>query len=90
MGTLAKSAAARFIKTLKEINVAFTPYESQVVTQSNYLFNLMFQVYTMDSPDTFFLYYNAQKQGGLTVNLERIAQQIATVCATLGEYPSIR
>lgn len=73
---LSKSAAVRSVKTLKEINVAFTPYESQV--------------YTLDSPDTFFLYYNAQKQGGLTTNLERIAEQIATVCATLGEYPSLR
>ncbi|KJH44793.1 Sec1 family protein [Dictyocaulus viviparus] len=73
---LSRSAAARHIKTLKEINIAFTPYESQV--------------YTLDSPDTYFLYYNAQKQGGLTYNLERIAEQLATVCATLGEYPSLR
>lgn len=51
---------------------------------------LAFKVYTLDSPDTFFLYYNAQKQGSLTNNLERIAEQIATVCATLGEYPHLR
>uniref|UniRef100_A0A914VWL0 Syntaxin binding protein 1 n=1 Tax=Plectus sambesii TaxID=2011161 RepID=A0A914VWL0_9BILA len=74
--TLTKSAMAKFIRTLKEINVAFTPYESQV--------------FTLDSSDTFSLYFNAQKQGGLTSNLERIAEQIATVCATLGEYPSLR
>jgi len=74
--TLSRSSISRYIKTLKEINIAFTPYESQA--------------YTLDSPDTFFLYYNAQKQGSLTNNLERIAEQIATVCATLGEYPSLR
>ncbi|TKR81147.1 hypothetical protein L596_015072 [Steinernema carpocapsae] len=74
--TLSRSAMNKYVKTCKEINVAFTPYESQV--------------YTLDSPDTFFLYYNPQKQGGLTTNLERIAEQIATVCATLGEYPALR
>ncbi|KAK0404636.1 hypothetical protein QR680_017550 [Steinernema hermaphroditum] len=74
--TLSRSSVNKYVKSCKEINVAFTPYESQV--------------YTLDSPDTFFLYYNPQKQGGLTMNLERIAEQIATVCATLGEYPALR
>lgn len=97
---LSRSAAARHIKTLKEINIAFTPYESQVSPElplfssgSLTMFSSLhfyFQVYTLDSPDTYFLYYNAQKQGGLTSNLERIAEQLATVCATLGEYPSLR
>ncbi|KAI6209441.1 Sec1 family protein [Aphelenchoides besseyi] len=74
--TLSRSPVSKFIKNLKEINIAFTPYESQV--------------YVLDSPDTFPLYYNPQRHGLLTANLERIAEQIATVCATLGEYPSIR
>uniref|UniRef100_A0A1I7ZWD4 Syntaxin binding protein 1a n=1 Tax=Steinernema glaseri TaxID=37863 RepID=A0A1I7ZWD4_9BILA len=74
--TLSRSPVNKYVRSCKEINVAFTPYESQV--------------YTLDSPDTFFLYYNPQKQGGLTTNLERIAEQIATVCATLGEYPALR
>ncbi|GMR54262.1 hypothetical protein PMAYCL1PPCAC_24457, partial [Pristionchus mayeri] len=68
--------SSKLLKTCKEINIAFTPYESQV--------------YTLDSPDTFFLYYNAMKQGDLAVNIERIAEQIATICATLGEYPALR
>ncbi|CAD5234992.1 unnamed protein product [Bursaphelenchus xylophilus] len=74
---VSRSQAAKYLQNFKEINVAFTPYESQV--------------FVLDSPDTFPLYYNPVRQpNALTPHLERIAAQIATVCATLGEYPAIR
>ncbi|CAI8007026.1 Syntaxin-binding protein 1 [Geodia barretti] len=72
---LGSSKAAKRIVSLQEANMAFLPYESKV--------------FTLDYTDIFEDFYSRDRVSAGHV-CERIADQLATVCAMMGEYPSVR
>lgn len=72
---LSSSKASKKIHTLQEANLAFLPYESKV--------------FTLDYQDGFHRFYSESSMGKVEL-VDRIADQLATVCAMLGEYPSVR
>ena len=48
------------------------------------------KVYSLDKPTAFQTFYNPELANERAYELERMAEQLATLCSTLGEYPSIR
>lgn len=74
---IAASEAAQFMGSMKEINIEFLPVESQVLS--------------LDSKSSFHhLYSPANMASMCSITIEHIAEQLATLCASLGEFPIIR
>ena len=47
-------------------------------------------MYSLDKPSAFQVFYNPELASQKAYEMERMAEQLATLCSTLGEYPSIR
>ena len=73
---LTNSQIVKRIKTLKEINISFIPYEPIV--------------YSLDDRDLFQRYYSPSRSGERQFGMEKMSTQVATMCAALGEYPRVR
>lgn len=52
--------------------------------------SLFTQVFTLDGPGVFSAFYSPERALDRISTLERAAEQIATLCVTLGEFPAIR
>jgi len=73
---LGRSRANSFIQSCVEINMSFLPVERQV--------------FSLDKRASFGSFYDPNRASDRSFDMERMAEQLATLCSTLGEYPSIR
>jgi syntaxin-binding protein 1 len=70
------SPARQFIRSERVLSIDFYPRESHL--------------FTFREPTSFFNLYHPDCHGLVTNHLRALARKIACVCATLGEYPTIR
>lgn len=73
---LRNSKVKKFILTCKEINLSFVPYDERI--------------FSLDSSDLFQFIYSPLLHDHFMYSLDRISEQLATLCVTLKEYPKIR
>jgi len=71
-----KITIGSFIKSYNHINIDYYPIERQV--------------FSFNTPDTFKYFYTDKNDINKKDHLDSLAEKIATVCASLDEYPSIR
>nr|XP_014344968.1 PREDICTED: syntaxin-binding protein 3 isoform X2 [Latimeria chalumnae] len=71
-----KLHCSKSVKTCKEVNLSFLPYESQV--------------FTVDIPEAFQRTYSPERKDDRDAVIQTLAEHLVTLCATLDENPGVR
>lgn len=83
-----------FLTNHRSVLVSLNKFKSSTYFEflrfSNLFHSIPTQIFSLESPETFQCNYSPSFQDKRVENMNRIAEQVATLCVTLGEYPSIR